>query len=304
MIFINNTQKTAVAVVGFGNIGQYAAEAVMQERDMELCGIVDPFAKSKPAHISAPLVADIGELPHVDVALLALPTRQVLTLGTEYLSKGIRIADIFDIHGDDLWELYQAFDKTAKAHNTASLTASGWDPGTDSLIRAVFKIMIPRGVTYTDFGPGMSMGHTVAAKSKPGVADAVSITSPKGLGIHRRLVYIKPKEGADTVEIEKAVREDPYFATDETHIYFTQNLEDMRDLGHGSHIERKGRSGVHSNQRVEFSTKLNNPAVTSQVLVAAGRAVMKQAPGAYTMTQVPLADFIDSSTEEIVKTMV
>ena len=68
--------------------------------------------------------------------------------------------------------------------------AAGWDPGTDSVVRTLLEAMAPKGHTYTNFGPGMSMGHTVAVKAIPGVKDALSMTIPLGTGIHRRMVYV------------------------------------------------------------------------------------------------------------------
>lgn len=298
-------QLIRAAVVGYGNIGRYAVEAMLQEKDLELAGVIDPFIKEPPAGLGhIPFVKNVDELKDVHVALLCIPTRMVLKTGLEYLSKGISTADIFDLHGEELLKMYKAFDQCAKEHGVASLSAAGWDPGADSVVRALMKVMIPNGITYTNYGPGMSMGHSVAAKSKPGVKDAVSLTFPKGSGIHRRMVYILMEPNGDKAGIEKAIREDSYFSHDETHIFFVDSLEDARDFGHGSLIERKGRAGVHSNQRAAFHTELNNPAVTSQVLVAAARAVSKQRPGAYTMNQVPMVDFLDITTEDMILSLI
>ena len=57
------------------------------------------------------------------------------------------------------------------------------------------QAMAPKGLTYTNFGPGMSMGHSVAAKAIPGVKDALSMTIPLGTGVHRRMVYVELERG-------------------------------------------------------------------------------------------------------------
>ena len=165
------------------------------------------------------------------------------------------------------------------------------------------SIMIPKGLTYTNYGPGMSMGHTVAVKAVKGVKDAVSLTYPKGSGLHRRLIYILPEPGADRGAIEKAIRNDSYFIHDEVNINFVDSLEDARDFGHSCEIERKGRSGIHNNQRASFKADINNPAVTSQALVMAARAVMKQKSGAYTMNMVPPSDYLNISIEKMLLTL-
>jgi diaminopimelate dehydrogenase len=54
---------------------------------------------------------------------------------------------------------------------------------------------------------------------------------------------------------------------------------------------RKGVSGATQNQLLEFNMKINNPALTAQVLVASARATLKQKPEAYTMIEIPVIDW-------------
>jgi diaminopimelate dehydrogenase len=49
---------------------------------------------------------------------------------------------------------------------------------------------------------------------------------------------------------------------------------------------------------------INNPALTSQVMVASARASMKQKPGAYTMIQIPIIDYIYGDQDDIIRNMV
>ena len=51
--------------------------------------------------------------------------------------------------------------------NACAIVSAGWDPGADSIVRALMLACVPRGITHTNFGPGMSMGHTVCVKSNP-----------------------------------------------------------------------------------------------------------------------------------------
>jgi len=78
-----------------------------------------------------------------------------------------------------------------------SVISAGWDPGSDSVIRTLLETLAPRGITYTNFGPGMSMGHTVAVKAIAGVRAALFMTIPAGTGVHCRMVYIELQEGYD-----------------------------------------------------------------------------------------------------------
>lgn len=150
----------------------------------------------------------------------------------------------------------------------------------------------PKGLTHTNFGPGMSMGHTVCVKSKPGVKNALSMTMPKGDGMHRRMVYVELEEGASLDEVARAVKEDPYFASDETHVMAVDSVDEVKDMGHGVHMVRKGVSGKTQNQRFEFNMSINNPALTAQLLVGVARAAMRLAPGAYTMIEIPVVDLL------------
>lgn len=301
---MEENKKIKALVMGFGNIGRYAVESLNTESDFELVGIVDPFITAPPRGMEDITFAkSLEEAPDFDVALLCVPTRKVKETGLKVMSMGKRCVDIFDIHGEEVLDLYLTFKEAALKYNTASLSAAGWDPGIDSVIRTLLSIMIPKGLTYTNYGPGMSMGHTVAVKAIKGVKDAVSLTYPKGSGLHRRLIYILPEPEADRAEIENAIKTDSYFIHDEVNINFVDSLEDARDFGHSCEIERKGRSGIHNNQRATFKADINNPAVTSQALVMSARAVMRQRPGAYTMNMVPPCDFLNISIEKMLLTL-
>ena len=124
-----------------------------------------------------------------------------------------------------------------------AVISAGWDPGSDSIVRTLLEAAAPKGLTYTNFGPGMSMGHTVCVKSKAGVKNALSMTMPKGDGMHRRMVYVELEDGARLEDVAKAVKEDPYFASDETHVMAVESVDAVKDMGHGVHMVRKGVSG-------------------------------------------------------------
>ena len=67
---------------------------------------------------------------------------------------------------------------------------------------------------------------------------------------------------------------------------------------------RKGVSGKTQNQRFEFNMGINNPALTSQILVAGARAVLRQKAGAYTMIEIPIIDFLYGDREQIIRRLV
>lgn len=292
-----------VAIVGYGNIGQYAVNAVQTAPDMELAGIVRRKAATIPGLPGVPVAESAGALGKVDVALLCTPTRSVEENALQYLAKGIHTVDSYDIHSS-IWELRASLDKAAKASGAVSVVSAGWDPGSDSVVRTLMEACAPKGVTYTNFGPGMSMGHTVAAKGKPGVAGALSMTIPLGTGVHRRMVYVQLEPGAKLEEVTAAIKSDAYFSHDETHVIQVENVDDYIDRGHGVHMTRKGVSGTTDNQNFSFAMSINNPALTAQVMVGCARAAVRQAPGAYTMIELPVIDLLPGGRESLIRRLV
>ena len=198
-------KKIRAAVVGYGNIGRYTIEALEAAPDFEVAGIVrrnpqdEQPAQLKPYRV----VGDIRELENVDVAILATPTRSVENIAhdilahannTDYinhkhnfLALGFNHVDSLDIN-TQFTSLRRSLGEAARKAGAVSIISAGWDPGSDSVVRTLLQAIAPKGLSYTNFGPGMSMGHTVAVKAIKGVKAALSMTIPTGQGIHRRMV--------------------------------------------------------------------------------------------------------------------
>jgi diaminopimelate dehydrogenase len=297
-------KKIRAAIVGYGNIGKYVLEALEAAPDFEVAGIVRRNANDIPEELKKYTVTDrLAELKAVDVAVLATPTRQVEAYAKEALALGINTVDSFDIHGS-IADLRRTLDKEAKAHQAVAIISAGWDPGSDSLVRALLEAIVPKGITYTNFGPGMSMGHTVAVKAIEGVKAALSMTIPLGTSVHRRMVYIEVEDGYEFAQVAKAIKADDYFAHDETHVMQVESVNNLLDMGHGVNLVRKGVSGKTQNQLITFDMKINNPALTAQILVAVARAGLKQAPGAYTMIELPVIDMLYGEKEDLIRRLV
>lgn len=298
-------EKIKVAIVGYGNIGKYSLEAVEAAPDMECVGVVrrNGSAAGFPELASYKVVSDIRELGKVDVAILATPSRKVKENAEKYLAMGINTVDSFDIH-TEICDLRAALDPLAKANGAVSIISAGWDPGSDSIVRALMQGLAPKGVTYTNFGPGRSMGHSVAVKAIEGVKDALSVTIPIGTGLHRRMVYVELEDGVDFKKVEAAIKTDPYFVHDETHVQQVACVDDLNDVGHGVNLVRKGVSGQTHNQHFEFDMSINNPALTGQVLVMVARAAVRQAPGCYTMIEIPVIDMLAGDRETLIRSLV
>ena len=293
------------AIVGYGNIGRYTLEALEASEDFEIAGVVrrNASADGFPELTGYKVVSDITELGKVDIAILATPSRKVKENALKYLQMGINTVDSFDIH-TEIVDLRAALDPVAKQAGAVSIISAGWDPGSDSVVRTLMESLAPKGISYTNFGPGRSMGHSVAVRAIEGVRDALSMTIPVGTGIHRRMVYVELEPGADFAKVEAAIKADPYFVHDETHVTAVDSVDALNDVGHGVNLVRKGVSGKTHNQLLEFNMKINNPALTAQVLVNVARASMKQAPGCYTMIEIPVIDLLPGDRQTLIKKLV
>jgi diaminopimelate dehydrogenase len=305
--------KFRVAIVGYGHVGECVLNSILESPDMELAGIVEvpPVVKSmcqfKPQQPSVlqntHIVDDIKELGDVNVAILCCPSRAVHRLAKIVLESGSNCVDAFDIH-QEIPVMRKKLDEIAKVNGNVSILSAGWDPGIDSVIRAWYEAMAPKGITYTNYGPGMSLGHTCAVKAIEGVEDALSMTIPTGSGMHRRAVYVQIKPDASFSAVERRIKEDGYFNGDETVVKQVDCIQSILDVGHGVSIERKGVSGLSHNQMFKFDMRINNPALTAQIMVSAARASMKQKPGCYTMIELPACDFLYGNVETFIKKLV
>ena len=297
-------EKIRAAIVGYGNIGKYVLEALLVAPDFEVAGIVRRNAQDIPEELKDfEVVSDIRKLNKVDVAILCTPTRSIKTYAAEILAQGIRTVDSFDIH-TQIPDLHRYLNEVAQKYNTVSIISAGWDPGSDSVVRALLEACAPKGITYTNFGPGMSMGHTVAVKAIDGVKAALSMTIPLGTGIHRRMVYVEIEPGHSFEEVAHNIKTDAYFASDETHVMQVESVDALKDMGHGVNMVRKGVSGKTQNQRFEFNMTINNPALTAQVLVGTARAAMRQQPGCYTLIEIPVIDLLYGDRDELIRHLV
>jgi len=294
-----------IAIVGYGHVGRFVLEAVQASNDLECVGIVRRIASSEgfPELEKYNIVSDIASLGKVDVAILAIPSREVKENALKCIAKGICTVDSFDIHAG-ICDLRSTLDSAARNFGVASIISAGWDPGTDSIVRALLQMMAPQGTSYTNFGPGRSMGHSVAAKAVTGVKEALSMTLPVGKGVHSRHVYIELEDGADFEEVAAAIKNDSYFAHDNTEVEQVESIAAINNMMHGVNLVREGISGMTDKQQFGFTMRINNPALTGQILSAAARAVVKLQPGCYTMIEIPMVDYLEGDRDTLIRQIV
>ena len=292
--------KIKVCVHGLGNIGKYSIEAIEAASDMECVGVVrrpSSIGKNKVDLREVDEFSSIEDLIKAkgkpDVCLIATPSRHAFDDDSLYLKYGIHTVDSFDIH-TEIPEIVEKLEKVAKENNAVSVTAAGWDPGSDSVIRAMLEAMMPVGVTFTNFGRGRSK-------------DAVSITIPMGGGRHSRLVYVVLEDGVSLETAKKRLAADDYFAHDPLDVKAVADSDELAmvcDSSHGVLMERQGASGLTDNQRMIFKMDINNPALTSQIMVSCARAATRLSAGCYTMIDIPPVLYLNMDRKTAIKKLV
>ena len=290
-----------VAVIGYGNIGKAVLAAAQEAPDMEIVGIVR--RNKTPVEGGYRVETRIEDLGKVDVALLCLPSRQVPEAAEVCLAAGISTVDSFDIHSE-ISGVRARLSAAAKKGGAVSVLSAGWDPGSDSVIRALLLACAPKGITHTNFGPGMSMGHSVAARAIKGVKDAISMTIPLGESLHRRMVYVELECGSELEEVATAIKADPYFAHDDTHVIRVDDVRSLFNAAHGVELTRGGVSAGTNNQRFTFGMTIDNPSLTGQIMLSCARAATRRQPGCYTMIELPMVDLLPGTADEWVAKIV
>lgn len=290
------SDKIKLGIIGYGNLGKGAVEAIKNTNDMELVAI---FTRRDPStlQISEPGVkaAHIDEVEDyqdkIDVMLLCGGSATDLPEQTPQFAKLFNTVDSYDTHAK-IPEYYQSVNEVAENSNTTAVISVGWDPGLFSINRVMAEAILPSGENYTFWGKGLSQGHSDAVRRVNGVKNGVQYTIPSKDAIekvrsgsnpelstsekHNRVCYIVPEDGADKAAIENEIKTMPnYFADYNTEVHFITEEELKRDHSkapHGGFVIRGGNTG-DNNQIYEFSLKLDsNPEFTASVLVAYARA--------------------------------
>ncbi|MGE7667887.1 diaminopimelate dehydrogenase [Ureibacillus composti] len=292
--------KIKLGIVGYGNLGKGAIEAIKQTQDMELVAV---FTRRDPQHLHLDdqnvKVAHISEASDykndIDVMLLCGGSATDLPEQTPYFASMFNTVDSFDTHAK-IPEFYKSVNEVATKNNTTAIISVGWDPGLFSINRVMADAIIPNGENYTFWGKGLSQGHSDAVRRVTGVKNGVQYTIPSEEAIekvrsgenpelstaekHNRVCYIVAEEGADQAAIEHEIKTMPnYFAEYNTEVNFISEEELKRDHSkspHGGFVIRGGNTGAGHKQIYEFSLKLDsNPEFTSSVLVAYARAAYR-----------------------------
>ncbi|MDR3001278.1 MAG: diaminopimelate dehydrogenase [Fibromonadaceae bacterium] len=298
--------KINIAISSFGNIGRAILKTHQEhvakfgeEHDINVVAIIRRNAGgSRHADIpdNIPVITDVRELKsNPDVILCAAPSAHVQEDVKKFLQMGICTVDCYDSHSQII-KSREELGKIAKKNNTVSIFATGWDPGFDSIQRALFAQLSPIGETFTTFGPGRSMGHTTEVKGIKGVQDAVSLTLPGDKpGTQKRKVYVVANEEQQRIESE--IKKHPYFVNDPTQVQFVPSIAEYDTNRHQGNL-------INSVDDVAVELTLSgiNPIMTANMMYAAARAAYRACSnkefGCFTVAERAPLDFIQGKTVE------
>ncbi|MFR0873248.1 MAG: Gfo/Idh/MocA family oxidoreductase [Bilophila wadsworthia] len=146
------------AVMGLGNIGRYAIEALEIQPDFTCVGVIRrKESLGKDAHDlrGVPEYASLADLEAArkpDVVLLAPFPQDPRSRGQIWSASAITpwTASTSTTGLSNHRPVYAGREGTA-----VSITAAGWDPGTDSVMRALFEAMAPVGRYLHHLGRGV-----------------------------------------------------------------------------------------------------------------------------------------------------
>lgn len=327
--------KIRAIIVGYGNVGRGVALSIGKNSDFELAGVVSRSPERVKKELANIPVLDVKEVEawqsqlRPDVAILCGGSKDDLPKQGPELVKYITTVDSFDNHSR-IPEYFAKMDQTAKASGHVSVISTGWDPGIFSLERTLANAFLPgvRAYGFYGLGPkgGLSMGHSDALRTIPGVKDARQFTHaiPEAIekirrgenpdfapgDMHTRECFVVLEEGADPEAIKKTILEMPgYFAPYQTTVNFISQEElDAKYKGfpHDGLVIAASSTGNGNAAHIEYRCQWgSNPEATANVLVAHARAAVRLAKegrtGAFTILDIPATYFSTLSREELLK---
>jgi len=327
--------KTRVMVAGFGNVGRGVLASLNNNPDMELAGIVsrspERVKKSRP-DLNVLNIADTDRWLkefRPDVAILCGGSKDDLPAQGPKMCQLVNTVDSFDNHSR-IPEYFSAMDQAANKAGHVSVISTGWDPGIFSLERVLGGAFIPgtRAYGFYGLGPkgGLSMGHSDALRTIPGVKDARQFTHAVPAAVervrkgenpafepgdmHTRECFVVLEPGADKVAITKTIMEMPgYFAPYDTVVNFVSQEEldsQYKGFPHDGLVITSGTTGNGNGALAEYRCVWgSNPEATGNVLVAHARAAARLAKegrkGAFTILDIPPAYFTALDKAELLK---
>ena len=307
-----------IGIVGYGNLGRGVKNAILKNEDMKLAAVfsrrMDQIKKELPKvpAFDSNKPDTVTDVP-IDIVILCGGSKEDTPVQGPLFAKMFNTVDSFDTHAD-IPKYFKKMDTIGKKTGHVSIISAGWDPGLFSMERVLGESFLSGSKGYTFWGPGVSQGHSDAARKVKGVVDARQYTIPiektleqvrKGKTLdytkrqmHKRVVYVVAEKNADQEKIRKEIAEMPnYYSDYDTEVNFISAAEMSKKhsaLPHGGFVMTSGETSPKNKEIIEYTLKLNsNPEFTGSVLIACARAAyrLKQSgeKGAFTQLDIPPA---------------
>lgn len=288
-----NTKPLRLAVIGVGRVGQACADLIALSHDLTVGAFVRrpaSGAEGLPDHLRhVPLLTHVGQVREVDGALICVPTNAAMEAASQILQHGIPIVDCAILHGEAFHAYKEVIHKLALHHHAPAIVGAGWDPGALSVFRSWLALLTPGGMTETTHRPGITLRHTVMAKSVVGVKDALCTEVRATDGRFQRYVYVELEKGANADVVAQAIRADPLFLGEETQVFPTESLASLEQEGRGVVLDRRSSSQRLGRHHFVLEGRFDEVVMTAEVMLAAARALPDLDAGAYSLVDVPLS---------------
>lgn len=267
--------------------------AIHESDDLALAGLVRRPERTRsplPTQFAdVPVVSHPSELGEVNAVLICLPTELVAEAATDLLQHHTPIVEAAAFDDGLRQAHWSAIDRLALRRGVATVVGAGWDPGARALFEGLFTALCPKGNTATHDRPGVSLHHTLAARTIPGVRDALCADFRGSGDRTQRYVYVELSPGADVELATSAIQSDPLFLDQETVVLPVDNVATLEEEGHGVVIERWGRASGKDHQRFLLEGRFDRVAIAGQMMATAARALPMLRPGAHPLDQIPPA---------------
>lgn len=271
------SDRTRVAIVGFGRLGRACAASVREHDDLELAGVVGRPGVAvalAPPYAKLPQAGHVRDLGRVDAALLCVPVKEAEPVALELLQQGCAVLECAQVEPSHREAYWGALAHAALRHRTRVMTGAGWDPGALTLMRAAFETLIPRGETAALRRPATSLHHTAAAETVEGVAGALAVERRDADGRLRRYLYLETRKGADRRAVAAAIEADPAFAGEQTEVLFVDSLEAVDQEAQGVLLERRGTASHGPHQTLLLEVRADPAVLAARVMADAVRGLL------------------------------
>ena len=282
-----------VGILGYGNLGK-SLYRILCERGEDVFVFSNRREGREGDFFSANMLKK-ESLP-LDTLFLAHGSSGSYRDELLVLAKKYNLISAYDIHSD-LVPLRRELASITEQHHTVTILGTGWDPGLLSLARAICRTVFPEGIMKTQWGEGVSEGHSFALRQIDGVKDAIQYTVPTE-HTHRRICYVVCDREEESRIQKEILEKREYFSQNNTEIHFITEDEFLsKHKGVSFHRGRVSAALEDKSARIDFSVEMQrNPDFTARIMIAyldaIRRLVKEEKWGAYSPVDIPLSYLI------------